>query len=29
YNKEDIYTKSFEKGLKNLTIIWDLLVMRS
>ncbi|MFO2535277.1 helix-turn-helix transcriptional regulator, partial [Legionella pneumophila serogroup 1] len=24
-----IYTKSFEKGLKNLTIIWDLLVMRS
>ncbi|HAT9011086.1 TPA: PAS domain-containing protein, partial [Legionella pneumophila subsp. pneumophila] len=29
YNKEDIYTKSFEKGLKNLTIIWDLLAMRS
>ncbi|HAU2341093.1 TPA: helix-turn-helix transcriptional regulator, partial [Legionella pneumophila] len=26
---EDIYTKSFEKGLKNLTIIWDLLAMRS
>ncbi|HFD2357765.1 TPA: helix-turn-helix transcriptional regulator, partial [Legionella pneumophila] len=24
-----IYTKSFEKGLKNLTIIWDLLAMRS
>ncbi|KTD55576.1 transcriptional regulator-like protein [Legionella santicrucis] len=29
YNKEDIYTKSIEKGFKNLTIIWDLLAMRS
>ncbi|KTD06554.1 transcriptional regulator-like protein [Legionella gratiana] len=29
YHKGDIYTKAFEKGLKNLTIIWDLLAVRS
>lgn len=29
YNKESIYTKAIEKGLKNMTIAWDFLAICS